>query len=81
MREPILIFAGNHAEAEHYARKIYLERKDWYYVTPHMLRGRKNPVVYIVGTYRDRPDFEKIVQALTPCDPQLLTIREWKAVL
>ena len=67
-----LIFAATMEQARFYAKKLGLASGDWHYLSPSSVRGRMNPVVYVVGTYYERPDFTQAMDALIPCRPTFL---------
>jgi hypothetical protein len=71
MNDRALIFAGTHDEAEEFAALKGLTL--WKYIASSVLgRGRMDPVVYLVGTYRERGDYQEVMHALLPMQPTFL---------
>ena len=67
-----LIFAASYTQADFYARQMGLASSEWTYLLPHAARGRREPTVYVVGTYYERPDFQEVMTALIPTRPTFL---------
>lgn len=74
-REPVLILAGSMEQARQFARNLDLAPMDWRYVTPQATRGFMHPTVYLVGTYYERADFGRAMDALIPSQPTFLNER------
>jgi hypothetical protein len=53
MDQPLIIFAGNYSQAEHYARGIGIRshRQFIYAAEPQRIRGRRGSQAVITGTF------------------------------
>jgi len=67
---PLIILAGNAEQARSYAERAGLHRRSYSILSANTVRGMLYPDVILVGTYRERPDFQEIRQALIPCRPR-----------
>lgn len=62
---PIYVLAGNHRQAEYWARERALSRDAWAYLSgPESVLGLRDIDVVRVGTYHLRDDYERIEIAL-----------------
>lgn len=76
MKERVLFLAGSFDQAEYWANQLGFTRSEWQYLPINAIRGMREPTIFMVGTWWQRPDWDELWMSLIPCEPTLIYAEE-----